>query len=142
MKKSFIATLLLGTLLSFTSVSFAQTDYGCKKKEDNLNIQLRYAEQYGNVHRAENLKRAIINVREHCGKATYREDLELNDEIYKQNLNEKIAKQQAKVASAEKELEQAKLSGKEKKIRQKTEKVQERQKKLNDYQQELQSLSM
>lgn len=139
MKKYLFATLL-GSILSVTTISFAQTDYGCKKKEENLKIQLRYAEQYGNIQRAENLKRAIINVREHCGKPSYQEDFQLNDDIYKQNLNEKIAKQQAKVTSAERELEQAKLSGKEKKIREKTEKVQDRQRKLDDYQQELQSL--
>lgn len=140
MRKGFIITLF-GALVSITSVSFAQSDYGCKKKEDNLQIQLRYAEQYGNVQRAENLKRAIINVREHCGKPSYQEDFQLNDEIYKQNLQEKIAKQQDKVASAKRELEQAKFSGKEKKIREKTEKVQERQNKLDHYQQELNELS-
>jgi vacuolar-type H+-ATPase subunit I/STV1 len=132
--------VLFGTLFSLTNLSFAQSDYGCKKKEDNLKIQLRYAEQHGNVARAENLKRAIINVHEHCGKTNAHDDLQLDDEVYQQNLNDKIAKQQDKVSSAEQELEQAKLSGKEKKIREKTAKLQDRQKKLEDYQQELKSL--
>ncbi|MGL4674268.1 MAG: DUF1090 family protein [Wohlfahrtiimonas sp.] len=142
MKKSFIVALLTSILI-LPSSSFAQSDYGCKKKEDNLKIQLSYAEQHGNVQRAENLKRAIINVREHCGQPSYQEEenLQLNDEVYKQSLNEKIVKQQEKVASAEQELAQVKLSGKPKKIREKTEKVQERQRKLDDYLQELKSLS-
>ncbi len=140
LRKSFIVTFLVSILVS-PSISFAQSDYGCKKKEDNLRTQLRYAEQHGNIQRAENLKRAIVNVHEHCGQTDDYADLQLNDEVYQQNLNEKIAKQQEKVASAERELEQAKLSGKDKKIREKTAKVQERQKKLDDYQQELKSLS-
>ena len=141
MKKCFIV-VLFSTLFSLSNISFAQSDYGCKKKENNLQIQLRYAEQHGNVQRAENLKRAILNVREYCGKTNYVEDqdLKLNDEVYRQNLTEKIAKQQSKIAEAEAELEKAKLSGKPKKIREKTEKVQERQQKLEDYQQELKSL--
>lgn len=139
MKKCFIV-VLFSTLFGLTNISFAQSDYGCKKKEDNLKIQLRYAEQHGNVARAENLKRAIINVHEHCGKTDDHDDLQLNDEVYQQNLNDKIAKQQEKVTSAERELEQAKLSGKEKKICEKTAKLQDRQKKLEDYQQELKSL--
>ena len=141
MKKCFIV-VLFSTLFSLSNISFAQSDYGCKKKENNLQIQLRYAEQHGNVQRAENLKRAILNVREYCGKNNYIEDqdLKLNDEVYRQNLTEKITKQQSKIAEAEAELEQAKISGKPKKIREKTEKVQERQQKLEDYQQELKSL--
>lgn len=141
MKKSFIA-VLSGFILSSLTISFAQSDYGCKKKENNLQIQLRYAEQHGNVQRAENLKRAILNIREHCGQKNYIEDqdLKLNDEVYRQNLTEKIAKQQSKIAEAEAELDKAKISGKPKKIREKTEKVQERQQKLDDYLKELQSL--
>lgn len=141
MKKCF-TVVLFSTLFSLLNISFAQSDYGCKKKENNLQIQLRYAEQHGNVQRAENLKRAILNIREYCGKNNYIEDqdLKLNDEVYRQNLTEKIAKQQSKIAEAEAELEKAKISGKPKKIREKTEKVQERQQKLEDYQQELKSL--
>ncbi len=141
LEKCFI-TVLLSTLFNLSTFSFAQIDYGCKKKEDNLKIQLIYAEQHGNIQRAENLKRAIINVHEHCGDSFYNEDqkLQLDNDIYQQNLNTKIEKQQAKIASAERELEQAKLSGKEKKIREKTTKVLDRQRKLDDYQQELKSL--
>ena len=141
MKKSFIVAFFI-PFFTFVSTSHAQVDFNCKKKEDNLKIQLRYAEQHGNIQRAENLKRALINVREHCGQSSYIEDpaLQLDDELYKKTLNEKIIKQQAKVAAAEKELMQAKLSDKIKKIREKTEKLQERQIKLEAYQKELQTL--
>ncbi len=142
MKK--ILLVLTGLALSLSSVSFAyQSDYGCRKKEQNLRKQLSYAEQYNNVHRAENLRRAIANVQQYCGNHSYsgdNNDFEFNDDVYKQSLNKKILNQQKKVAEAKYELEEAKLSGKPKKIRNKTEKLQERQNKLNYYLKERDSL--
>ncbi len=142
MKK--ILLVLSGLVLSLTSVSFAyQSDYGCRKKEHNLRKQLSYAEQYNNVHRAENLRRALANVQQYCGTDSYvsdYDDIELNDDVYKQSLNKKVLNQKKKVAEAKYELDEAKLSGKTKKIRQKTEKLQERQDKLNFYLKELDSL--
>lgn len=138
-----IARITSGCLLMIGLLSgFTHTDFGCKKKEDNLQIQLRYAEKYGNIQRAENLKRAILNVRTYCGQSDYADDptLKLDDALYKQNLHEKISKQKDKIASAEKELKQAEQTGKQSKIRDKTEKLQKRQEKLELYLNELNSL--
>ncbi|ELV07901.1 DUF1090 domain-containing protein [Wohlfahrtiimonas chitiniclastica] len=134
---------LIGAMLTLNAPVFAQTHPSCKKKEDNLQLQLRYAEKYGNIHRAEDLKRAILNVREHCGKESYQEDpnFVLNNAIYKENLTKKIDKQRAKVNSAADELKKAEHSGKAKKIREKTEKLKERQMRLDHYLSELESLS-
>lgn len=135
-------TLFMALVTLLTPLALAKDELECKQKEANLQKQLSYAEYYGNVYRAEGLKRALYNVRNYCGQSNYKDDeqLVLDNEIYAKKLNKKIAKQKEKVVDAQYELEKAKLSGKPKKIREKTEKVEERQKKLDAYQQELDSL--
>lgn len=132
--------LLAGLLLSLTSMSYAQSANHCKQKEHNLQTQLEYAKKYSNTQRAENLKRAIANVKEYCGKPNYIEDKDLENEKYKKDLTKKISKQQDKIKDAKKDLKKAEASEKTKKIHEKTEKLEKRQNKLDYYLQELKAL--
>ncbi len=128
--------ILITTLSFIPAVSFADySSYGCQKKEAALQKQLDYAQQYKNVHRAEALKRAIQDVRTKCGSTPdYTvQDLQLDDNVYKDILDTKIAKYKSKVADAEKELAKAKIKGKPKKIAQKEAKLTERKSELEYY---------
>lgn len=155
MKKKII-TVLVATLLSSLTVSYADYNYGCQKKESNLLRQLQYAKQYNNHNRVMGLERALANVRQYCGKNNYNNRYDdrynyssndsyddyddIDNEAYIRQLTKKIRNQKEKVAEAKEELAEARASGKAKKIRDKSEKLHERQSKLNYYISELTDL--
>ena len=142
--KKKILTIIGCALLSSVTFSYADSNYNCKKKEQNLQKQLQYAEQYNNTYRIEGLKRALANVRQYCGqqnsgKDGYIADFSEQEQalLYKQKLDKKVLKYQKKVLDAKYDLEQAKLSGKSDKINKRVLKLEEQQQKLNYYINEL-----
>lgn len=142
--KKKILTIIGCALISSMTFSYADNNYNCKKKEQNLQKQLQYAEQYNNTYRIEGLKRALANVRQYCGqqnsgKDGYIADFSEQEQalLYKQKLDKKVLKYQKKVLDAKYDLEQAKLSGKSDKINKRALKLEEQQQKLNYYINEL-----
>lgn len=97
----------------FSIPIFADDNYVCKKKLQDLEKQLEYAKQYGNSYRISGLERGISNVKKYCGGG-YPLDSKEAKEYYATNskleIMEKIEDAKKDLAKAEYKLGKAQKS--------------------------------
>jgi len=102
---------------------------GCKKKFCEIERQLGIAQDKGNMRKADGLKKALENSKEHCTDKGLREDL-----------IEEIEDANNEIEEYESDLKEAKEYGKKDKIRKYQEKIEEEKSKINRLEDELSKL--
>lgn len=124
--RTLFTAVCVSSLVLTLSAQAQTTEKGCAAKKNSLERQISYAKKQGNTHRIAGLETALAKVNEHC-----------TDDGLRANREVKIKEKQEKVAKREAELKSAQESGETKKIAKKQKKVQEAQAELKDAQNEL-----
>jgi len=130
----FLSVAFVGLLFVSISVpAIASYDCGslkgCENKICEIERQLSIAQEKGNNHKANGLKRALENVKEHC-----------TDKGLKEDLIEEIEEAKNEIEEYESDLKVAKEHGKKDKIRKYQEKIEEEKSKINRFEDELSNL--
>lgn len=113
-------TILALALFSVTTASHAVSL--CQEKEQEIQREIRYAENHHNQSRIDGLNKALSEVRANCRDSTLRADH-----------RKEIAKREAEVKERKADLAEAKQKGD-------ADKIAKRQKKLQEAEQELNAL--
>lgn len=103
--------LLALPLCTLPALSFALED-GCASKAQNIQQQIDYATQHGNIHRVTGLKKALSEVQTHCTNAQLRAERQ-----------KKVDEKQSKVAKRQQEMKQAMQTGNLEKVAKKQNKL-------------------
>lgn len=98
--------VILGMVLTL-NVSIAAPNQGCQRKLANLEKQMGYAKQYGNINRIRGLERAISNVKTYCGGGMKMDSPESKEYFEGEKKLEKSEEILEKLADAQKDLAKA-----------------------------------
>ncbi len=125
---------LVGLLLISTSIpALASTDCGnlkgCERKFCEIERQLNIAQEKDNERKADGLKKALDEAKEHC-----------TDKGLKDDLVEEIEEVKEEIVEYESDLKKAKKYGKTDKVRKYQEKIEEEKNKLRRLEDELSNL--
>lgn len=112
-------TVLAASLIAFSSFSQAQSNPLCGEKEQNIQREIDHAEQHGNQHRVNGLKKALSEVRDHC-----------TDKKLIAEHQQKIREHKEKVAERQAELKEAREKGDSDKIAKREHKLAEAESEL------------
>lgn len=131
----YLTVILAGLLFVLIStVVIASSDCGnlkgCEKKFCEIERQLNLAQDKGNIRKADGLKRALENAKEHC-----------TDKGLKEDLVEEIEEANEEIVEYESDLKEAKEYGKTDKVRKYQEKIKEEKNKINHLEDELSNLN-
>lgn len=119
MKLNKLILVLTTCLIPLTAVQ-AETIKGCAAKKQNIETQLKYAKDAGNIAQVRGLEKALKENTEHC-----------NDNSLNNKRNKKIQEKEQKVEKAKRELQEAKSKGDTNKITKKQDKLNKAQAELN-----------
>ena len=125
---------LVGLLLISTSIpALASTDCsnlkGCERKFCEIERQLNIAQEKDNERKADGLKKALDEAKEHC-----------TDKGLKDDLVEEIEEVKEEIVEYESDLKKAKKYGKTDKVRKYQEKIEEEKNKIKHLEDELSNL--
>jgi len=131
----YLTVILTGLLFVLISAAvIASSDCGnlkgCEKKFCEIERQLNLAQDKGNIRKADGLKRALENAKEHC-----------TDKGLKEDLVEEIEEANEEIVEYESDLKEAKEYGKTDKVRKYQEKIKEEKNKINHLEDELSNLN-
>ena len=125
---------LVGLLLISTPIqAIASTDCnylkGCEKKFCEIERQLKIAQKKDNERKADGLKKALEEAKEHC-----------TDKSLKEDLSKEIEEVKEEIAEYESDLKEAKEYGKKDKVSKYQEKIKEEKNKIKHLENELSNL--
>ena len=131
----YLTVILTGLLFVLISAAvIASSDCvnlkGCEKKFCEIERQLNIAQDKDNMRKADGLKRALENAKEHC-----------TDKGLKEDLIEEIEEANEEIVEYESDLKEAKEYGKTDKVRKYQEKRKEEKSKINRLEDELSNLN-
>ena len=131
----YLTVILTGLLFVLISAAvIASSDCvnlkGCEKKFCEIERQLNIAQDKDNMRKADGLKRALENAKEHC-----------TDKGLKEDLIEEIEEANEEIVEYESDLKEAKEYGKTDKVRKYQEKIKEEKSKINRLEDELSNLN-
>lgn len=119
MKQSLMKASFCIFALSLFSTQASAALTGCAGKKQEIEQQLKYAQQHGNTHRIAGLEKALREVNENC-----------TDSGLLKERQEKVAEKKEEVMEREQELREAKADGR-------PDKIEKRMKKLDEARDEL-----
>jgi len=128
------SAVLAGVLLFTTSAPVIASPgcgnlQGCEKKFCEIERQLKIAQEKGNAHKADGLRRSLNNAKENC-----------TDKGLKADLIEEISAANEEIEEYESDLKEAKEYGKTDKIRKYNDKIKEEKSKINRLEDKLSEL--
>jgi len=103
---------------------------GCERKFCEIERQLSIAQETGNKHKADGLRKSLDNAKEHC-----------TDDGLKEDLAKEIEESQTKITEYESDLKEAEKYGKKDKIRKYQEKIEEEKNQIKRHEDKLSDLS-
>lgn len=117
--------------MTTTHVANAKSLTGCDAKRAQLQQQINYAKQQGNVHQVRGLQRALKANHANC-----------DDESLKNKAQDKIKDKQADIRELNVDLQKARSEGDQKKIREKQQKLRDAKRDLQIAQREARELGV
>ncbi|MEM6160079.1 DUF1090 domain-containing protein [Erwinia sp. P6884] len=121
MKQSLVKASLCLFALSFFSLQASAAASGCAGKKQEIEQQIKYAQQHGNTHRIAGLEKALSEIDENCTESGLLRERQ-----------DKVAEKKQKVMEREQELKEARADGREEKIEKKMEKLDEARDELKE----------
>lgn len=113
---------IISALFLLSMPALAQVTSPCMEKKESIEREIGYASQHHNQHRIEGLKKALVEVQDHC-----------SDSELRAQHQQKITKQRHKVAERQQQLTEARAKGN-------ADKINTRQKKLSEAESNLKQL--